>query len=268
MVALSFYPHPSIKLGRANHIPRITSLRQKLAALGQAGVDKLYLRHFTQEFSQLSTSEFVDQILIRELNTTLLVIGEDARVGRGGQGTAMILRDELLKHGRRCEVLSLLVSADLKVSSRRIRQAVEAGQVREAGTLLGRPFALDARVVRGDGRGRKIDFPTANLHTFAQILPANGVYACRLRLGDQLFFAVTNVGTRPTFNGVGKRAESHVIDAPSSLASMLKYGTRCQVEIVERLRDELRFEGVEALKRQIAQDISIARQLLAKSTDL
>ena len=268
IVALSFYPHPSVKLGRVDQIPRITSLRQKLRQLAEIGVDQLCLIHFTHEFSQLSTAEFVEQILIRFLNTHLLVIGQDARVGRAGQGTAEILSAQLEQRGRKCEIVNLLKSEDLKISSRRIRGCITAGQVKEAAMLLGRPFALDARIVSGDQRGRTLDFPTANLHLVKQVLPANGVYACQLRLTDRQFAAVTNVGTRPTFDGRGVRVETHVIDPPKEINAILSYGSRCQVEFIDRLREEIRFEGVAELKAQILIDIAQARQVLAAGTRL
>lgn len=263
VIALSFYPHPSVKLGRIAQIPKITSLRQKLLALSQIGVEQLCLIHFTMAFSRLSTIEFIEQVLIRQLNIAALVIGQDARVGRGGEGTSEIILQALKQRGRACEIVELFDSAGQKVSSRRIRQAISVGQVMAARSLLGRPFALDARVVRGDGRGQSINVPTANLHTSSQVLPAIGVYACRMRLAGHSYMAVTNVGTRPTFGGHAVRAETHVIDAPPEIENYLRYGVRCQVEFIERLRDEQRFDSVLALTKQIAQDIACARRVLA-----
>lgn len=261
-IALSFYPHPSVKLGRLDRVANITSLHQKRRALAELQVDILCLVHFTTAFSNLSTSQFIDQILIAQLNVATLVIGKDARVARGGEGTAEKVAELLHARGRDCVILDLLDELGEKISSRRIRSEIANGNVEHAQNLLGRPFALDAKVIRGDGRGRKINFPTANLYSPFQVMPANGVYACTLSIAGRRYKAVTNVGTRPTFNGTGVRAEAHVIDAPVEIDKFLYYGARCQVEFIARLRSEVRFESVEALVTQIGADVDQARKIL------
>lgn len=255
---ISFYPHPAVVLGKSPGIPKITTLRQKMELLGAAGIDNLYLIHFTRELSSMRPAEFIQKILFDKLNVAHLLIGPDASVGYKREGTAEFMLDYFRKAGRKAEVLPFVDSEGERVSSRRVREQIAAGNLPLVEKLLGRPFVLDARVVRGDGRGSRIGFPTANLAAHSQILPRNGVYAGRVHLDGQSYPAVTNIGVRPTFQGSGAvKVEAHLRGFPGGSI----YGRRLRLELRYHIRDERKFSGVDELTAQIERDIACLEKL-------
>lgn len=255
---ISLYPHPAEVLGRAARMARITSLRQSVKLLSEIGIDFLYLIHFTSELSRVPAREFIRRVLIDAIDVRHLVVGEDAAVGHGREGNVAVLRAEMEAQGRTLEVLPFLELNGEKVGSRAVRRAVEGGDLELARKLLGRRFAVEGRVRRGDGRGTRIGIPTANLRVSDQVLPKWGVYAATVSLGQTLYNAVTNIGIRPTFGGTEPVVESHFLDCGSGRF----YGKRIEVTLHTRLRDEMRFGSVTELKRQIALDIAQARRIL------
>src|SRR5690606_400205 len=146
------------------------------------------------------------------LNVGYLVIGEDARIGKGGAGDAKFILEYFERNGRSAEILAIKDIDGKKIGSRAIREAVACGDLERAEKLLGRPYALEGRVVAGDGRGASIGFPTANLLCNENVLPPNGVYATYVQIREKLYPSVTNIGTRPTFNGKVERVETHILD--------------------------------------------------------
>lgn len=258
-VVLTFYPHPGVVLGKTSQIPLLTTLRQKREILEQFEIDVLYKMHFTKSVASLSMNEFIVKVLIKILNVDYLVIGQDARIGRGAEGTAEKIISAFASLGRSGEIVPIVDQDALKIGSRRIREAILDGDVKTAGRLLGRPFALDSRVVHGDGRGRGIGFPTANLISPGQINPALGVYACQVIFEGKKYGAVTNVGVRPTFNGKSARVESHILDFTTDSL----YGRRLSLEFIERIRAERKFESIDSLKNQISLDVAQARKILS-----
>lgn len=255
---VSFYPHPLRILGRANDVPVITSVREKRARLGQLGVDALYLIHFTSRLAQMSAEEFIEQVLVRALGARTLVMGQDGALGRAREGDLTYLRAKLPEYGIALQVVPTLEIGGVRPGSRSIRSSIGRGDVQGAASLLGRSFSISACVGHGDKRGGALGFPTMNLVVGKRLIPARGVYACRVRIGHAEYKAVANIGTRPTFSGLGERLEVHVLDHdPGSM-----YGRRIEVFFLERLRDERRFASVEELKTQIALDVAQARVLL------
>lgn len=259
-VIVSFYPHPGEVLGKAAHLPRITSLHQKLAILSDWGVDLLYLVHFTAAFSKVSAKQFVDDLLISKLNVSTLVIGPDARVGHKKEGTPEFLVRELDRHRKRCRIVSFVDSEGSAVSSRRIRSLIEDGNVEQASLLLARPFAYRSRVVEGDQRGRTLGYPTANLLPNEQVVPRNGIYAARVRVGNTHYSAAVSVGVRPTFNGQGVKIEAYLLDYPGGDL----YGKTIEVAFIARIRDELTFSNAAELKSEIERDVVKVRNILGK----
>jgi riboflavin kinase / FMN adenylyltransferase len=255
---LSWDPHPSTVLQPDNPAALLTDAEEKAALLAELGVD-LFLRvPFSDAVRQLTAADYLAQITavvpLREL-----WIGEDFRMGHGRSGDAAELARIGAALGFSVHTGARVCADDGKIGSSAIRRLIVAGQVADAAVLLGRPYSAAGVVVQGDQRGRTIGFPTANLQLDPQVItPGNGVYACWAQLDDGArIAAVTNIGTRPTFDGLRRTVETHLLDWSGDL-----YGRRVRVAFVERLREEQRFAGIEALKAQIARDAVQARERL------
>ncbi|NDC38193.1 MAG: riboflavin biosynthesis protein RibF [Proteobacteria bacterium] len=258
-VVLSFYPHPSVVLGKAQRIPQITPLHQKAAILAASGVTVFLLMRFTPALARLTAAQFLDQYVIGLLGATHAVLGPDTALGRNREGTTDFIADYLGRAGVETARVAFRQELGDRVSSRRIRSLLEAGEVRSAAQLLGRPYTLEGRVQAGEARGRTIGVPTANIRPSIQVMPRHGVYAAlvRTQLAGQ-FAAVTNIGTRPTVSRDGRvTIESHLFDFSGDL-----YGQRIEVSLVERIRDEQRFETISELREQIARDMAKAKELV------
>lgn len=262
IVAISFYPHPDIVLGKAKQRIVLTTFRQKLEALRRFGVDTLYLIRFTKQLAGQSAREFIEGELFGRLNLQHLVVGEDARIGRDRQGNGSFIVNYFEEHGRSAEVVPFLYMDGRRVSSAWVRELVTSGNVEGAARLLGRNYRLDGRVVHGEARGRKMGVPTANLEVRGEVVPGNGVYATRVISGNRSYGSVTNIGTRPTFGGTTVSVEAHLFD----YAGPELYGRRVDIEFVKRLREEKQFLNAEALVQQIENDVSEARRILGESS--
>jgi riboflavin kinase/FMN adenylyltransferase len=257
---VSFYPHPLQVLRRVDDVRHITSLREKRERLGQLGIDILYLVHFTPQLAQMSAQAFIENVFVRALGARCLVVGEDAALGRGREGDISFLQANLPKYGIALQIVPKFDTSAGRPSSRAIRACIAQGDVKGASALLGRQFSISARVGHGDKRGGTIGFPTMNIAAGRRLLPARGVYVCRATIDGIEHPAVANIGTRPTFNGLGERLEVHVLDCdPGPM-----YGRRVEVTFVDRLRDERRFASVDELKVQIVCDVMQARTLLVE----
>lgn len=255
-VVVSFYPHPVRVLRPEVGLRYVSSVREKAERFGALGIDLLYFVHFSHAVSQMSAHEFIQKILVESLRAKDLVVGEDVAIGRGREGDITFLRDALPGYGIRLHVVPKLEIQGKKAGSRRVRELIEDGDVGQAAELIGGPFTISARVGHGDKRGSAIGFPTANIAVGRRLIPKSGVYSCRVEIEGVSYLAVANIGTRPTFQGRGERLEVHILNFPYRRL----YGTRMHVSFISRLRDERKFESVEALKAQIAKDIEAARQ--------
>lgn len=257
-VVLTLFPHPDVVLhGQAGRY-YLTTPEQKATQLGALGVDCVITHPFDTAVRTIRATEFVDQLRDR-LDMRSLWVTADFALGYKREGDFVFLQAQGAEKG--FEVVSIdLLGGDSSgvISSTAIRGALEKGNVTQAADWLGRPYAVEGEVIHGDHRGRTIGFPTANVDVWAeQIVPANGVYACRVTLESQHFEAVTNIGQRPTFNGTGTRIEAHLLDFDREI-----YGQRLTVEFIERLRGEQKFSGIAALVAQIGADVIQARALL------
>ena len=268
--ALTFEPHPARLLAPQYAPPLICALPRKRELLAACGVAELVEQPFDQEFMATAPGQFVEQIIATGVGE--VVVGHDFTYGKARAGTVESLRFMLEERGVRLHVVPPVAVNGLVCSSTKVREFVLEGRVEAANMLLGRPFDLDGEVVQGAGRGRKLGWPTANLKTSNELLPAVGVYAVRARLlsdggATVAHSGAANLGLNPTFRpdvaqaGGGGRApvslEVHLLDFAQDL-----YGQRLRVEFVHRLREERRFPGVEALKEQIAKDVAEVRRLL------
>ncbi len=258
-VVVSFYPHPDTILKKAAKIDRLTNARQMLGVLRGFNIDVLYLVRFTAATSSLSAGGFIDECLFEKLNTGTLVLGEDARFGKGGQGDPQFVADYFNRFGKSVEIVNFFKTADQKVSSSIVRALLTEGKLAAVEALLGRHYSVEGRVVHGSGRGGPLGTPTANLKPTGKVLPKNGVYATYVHLRGERFRAATNVGVRPTFNAPELCVESLLIDY--SGASF--YGAHIEVEFVERIRDEIKFPSLEQLRQRILKDVAAAGKILA-----
>lgn len=250
---ISFYPHPLTILKNVV-VPRLTSLRQNRDLLGSAGVDSLLLIRFTNELANLTAREFVEQILFQHLQLDVLFCGPDATVGKNREGNIEILKQIFAEHDKQLVILPFQELSGNKIGSGLIRQSLAAGNVAHAHDMLGRYFAIQGIVSHGDSRGKSIGFPTANIAPGGYQLPAAGVYATIVTIAGTPYTAVTNVGTRPTVAGSGIRIESYLL----TYSGPDFYGERITVSFYSKLRSEIRFPDVQALKMQIQNDVKTA----------
>jgi riboflavin kinase/FMN adenylyltransferase len=259
-VALTFDPHPAAVLRPDAVPPALQSLEERVATLRAHGCDAVEVIAFDAELAALSAEAFVEDLLVGRLGAELVVIGENFRFGAGATGDIGLLRDLGARLGFAVEAVGLVDLGDGPVSSSAIRALLAAGDLEAVTRGLGRRFTLSGEVVRGEGRGRTIGVPTANVAVAAgRALPADGVYACWARAsGDRPVAAVVNVGWRPTFDGTSRTVEAHLLgdDDPDL------YGQVLELEFVARIRGEQRFDGPEALVARIGEDVVAAAALL------
>ncbi len=260
-LVISFYPHPAAVLGKRENVKYLTLPEEKAEILGEMGVDILLTYPFTPEIAAYSPKEFMAEIHTHA-NIKKLLIGYDFALGKNRIGDANYLDSLGLELGYTLQRFQPISSGRAIVSSSRVRDALVSGRVRDAHQFLARPYALRGFVIRGDGRGRKINVPTANIEVSAEkIVPKNGVYATWAILCGEKHLAVTNIGIRPTFTPDRERAniETHILDFNQEI-----YGEELKLEFVERLRDEKKFGSVEMLLNQIAEDIEKAKEISGK----
>jgi len=261
-VVFTFWPHPVAVLAPARAPQMITSLARRLALLRGLEIDGVVAQRFTRSFAALTPAEFVRAVLVDQLGVSAVVVGYNVNFGRDRAGTPEVLSELGRSHGFDVEVVPSVLSGDLQVSSSAVRRLIESGDVAAASRLLGRPHGLVGLVRRGDRRGATIGFPTANILPRAGMLPPDGVYAVRVGINGEpvLRPGVANLGSNPTFGGAARRLETHLFDFDGDL-----YGRRLSVDLIARLRGEIRFPSVEALVRQIASDAGDARRILDPS---
>jgi riboflavin kinase/FMN adenylyltransferase len=264
-VVVTFDPHPSEVVRPGSHPAVLTEPARKAELIEGLGVDVLCVIPFTLEFSRLSPETFVHDVLVEHLHASVVVVGENFRFGRRAAGDVALLERLGRTFGFTVRGAPLVPSdaagANL-VSSTYIRSCVDAGDVEAAAEALGRPHRLEGIVVRGDGRGEKLGFPTANLATTPHAaIPADGVYAAWLARrrgnGMQTLRAAVSIGTNPTFSGRERRVEAYGLDFSGDL-----YGERLALDFVTRLREQRRYDGIEPLVAQIEQDVVDARAAL------
>ena len=254
---ITFSQHPREVLSPKTKLPSLTSLEQRIALLKDAGVDVVIPLSFTPQLAGLSPAQFTN-LLKENLKMKGLVIGPDFALGKNRQGDGNTLRRLGREMGFSVTVVLPMTIDSQVVSSTAIRKTLAEGDMKRAQKLLGRPFRLQGRVVAGDKRGVELGFPTANLEVEpGQALPAGGVYACRAYTDGQTYSAMTNIGHRPTFGGGEQLIEVYLLDYNGNL-----YGHELAIDIIERLRDEKKFDTPEQLKEQMAEDVKQGKALL------
>ena len=269
---VTFDPHP-LEFFTGQPRPLLTPLDEKIQQLRSLGVEQLVLLPFDKELSALSPQDFVDQILVQQLQCQRISVGQDFCFGKQRRGTAKDLQLLAAKHHIPVTIVSLQTYTDntptqeAPISTSLIRHYLESGDIKNANLLLGRPYTLMGTVVEGQKMGRTIGFPTANLQLPKEkFVPRQGVYAIRAAILNQTPDATTpdqnlgvmNIGNRPTVNGSNLTVEVHLFDWSSDL-----YGKQLAVQLVEFLRPEQKFSSLEHLKTQIQLDCTVARELLS-----
>lgn len=256
----TFHPHPLRVLAPDRAPGLITALPQKMRVLSELGVDCLVLKNFSREFANTDFRSFVEEYLVGYLKVKGVVVGEDFRFGRASIGNVAAMQELGRAYGFSVTVFETIRVNGIEVRSTLIRELIQSGRVDELEAYLGRPYTLAGRVTHGDGRGRHLGYPTANVALSEEyIIPLYGVYAVYLLIAGQRYPAVANIGIRPTFQRSELSVEIHIMDQ-----SMNLYGQEVEVELIKMLRAEKRFGSADELIRQITDDADQARQILYK----
>ncbi len=258
-MAMTFDPHPPRVVRPDKAPPLLMTKAQKLDALHRAGIQCVAVVNFTHELSRWEPETFVQRVLVEWLRVAEVWVGANFLFGRDRTGNFSALRTLGQRFGFRAEKIDPVRYKEFVVSSTRVRRLVSEGRMDEAGGLLGHPFYLDGVVVEGRHKGRELGFPTANLQTENELVPPDGVYATTLTIDGIVHAAVTNIGLRPTFGESARTIETHVLKFDGDL-----YGKQVRLSFVQRLRDERRFEDVDALRAQIDADRRRAERLFAR----
>ncbi|KAB7623145.1 bifunctional riboflavin kinase/FAD synthetase [Alkalilimnicola sp. S0819] len=251
---LSFEPHPLEYLHPEKAPPRITRLRDKLLALRGCGLDALICLRFGPRLAALEAEAFVRRVLHDGLEARYLLVGDDFRFGRGRGGDYALLKGLAPRYGLALGRMDTVAEAGGRISSTRIRERLAAGELAEAERLLGRPYAISGRVSHGQRLGRELGFPTLNLPFIGMRPPLRGIFTVRVHGLGAPREGVASIGTRPTVNGRGTVLEVYLLDFDQQV-----YGRHVRVEFLHWLRDEQRFDSLEALRAQIAADVAAAR---------
>ncbi len=241
-----------------NKIKLLTTPEEKQNMCQRLGVNIFVCVPFDGEISSMSAEEFFEEILCRRMNSKQVVCGYNYRFGRGGKGDVALLNKLCREHGIELSVIPEVRVKNVSVSSSEIRQALSEGRVEDAELMLGRPYSLRAVVCDGQHLGRRLGFPTINqMFDNNKMLPLNGVYASRVRVGNSRKYGITNIGVRPTVGGDLLCAETHIFDIVDNL-----YGKAITIELLHFIRTEQKFSSLDALKLQIQTDIENAKALL------
>ena len=259
VIVATFDPHP-VRFFKPDVPPfRLTTLDQREALFAHAGADAMLVFNFDKALATTSAEDFVSEILAKRLGVGAVVTGTDFTFGRGRAGNAEVMRSLGAAQGIETETVAPVILDGEPVSSSRIRQALAAGDPATATHLLTRPFAIEAVVERGDGRGHDLGFPTANVSLGLYQRPAHGIYAVRVRLDDgSEHGGVASFGTRPMFDGGDEILETYIFDWEGDL-----YGRTIEVDLIAYIRAEAKFESIEALIDRMRVDEAEARRLLA-----
>lgn len=261
-VAMTFGTHPASLLSPDGAPSRLSTLKRRFDLFEDAGIDRAAVLGFDEEMRIMEPDDFVRRFLVEGLNARFVVVGVGFRFGRGASGSTETLADLGSQYGFQLEVVEIACDDSAEIRSTTIREALVDGAVVRAATMLGRPYDLEGIVVPGDGRGRQLGVPTANVSFPAMLtVPRHGVYAVVAVIDGVGHPAVANLGIRPTFGGEEEVLEVHVFEMDRDL-----YGRHVRVEFIERVRDERRFESVDDLLDQIHSDIDSARAILGEYT--
>lgn len=260
--AMTFGTHPAAVLAPDKAPTRLSTLARRFELFDHAGIERVAVLDFDEKMRDMTPQAFVDRYLVDGLDARFVAVGEGFRFGRNASGTTGTLAELGAALGFAVEVVGIELRGGREIRSTAIREQLEGGDVAQAAAMLGRPYDMEGIVVPGDGRGRRLGIPTANI-SFPAVLtvPLPGVYAVMAIIDGVAYPAVANLGTRPTFDGTDQVLEVHVLDLDRNL-----YGKQVRVLFIERIRDERRFASVDDLLAQIRADIVTATTVFGERT--
>lgn len=255
---LTFEPHPAKVLHPYKELRIITPFKEKARLIDALGIDLLLCLTFDKKLADMEAEDFIRDVIVERIGATEVIVGHNYRFGRKKKGTIELLQRRGKRYGFRTVVIRNKILSGTIVSSSRIRDLISHGKVHEALHLLGRPYIIEGRVIKGKGRGaRLLNIPTANLETAYELLPAKGVYVVKVSVDDSVYGGVMNIGENPTFCNGSLSLEVHILDFSGDLL-----GSMIKVNFLKRLRGEKRFPDIETLRKAILNDINSARKIL------
>lgn len=260
-VVLTFFPHPRMVLQKDIQLKMIDTMEEKRKLLEKLGVEFLIVQPFTLEFSRMTAIQYTRDILVNGLGISRLIIGYDHRFGRNREATINDLKNFGLDYDFTVEEIPAQDLESIAVSSTKVRNTIISGEIKKANQYLGRPFSLSGTIVKGDKIGRKIGFPTANLFIEEEykLKPQNGVYLVQCHLNNLKYFGMMNVGKRPTVSGKETQIETYFFDFNGDL-----YGKKLNINLLEKIRDEQKYDSMESLRSQLSVDQKICQKLIPK----
>ena len=260
-LVMTFFPHPRMILNKSHEIKMIDTIDEKINLLEKTGLDNLIIHPFDNNFSKIRAKEFVEEILIKKLKIKEIIIGYDHKFGKDREASV----EDLKKFGKDYMFTVKEIPAQeidsIAISSTKIRNAILNGEIEKCNKFLGRNFILTGKVVYGEGLGKKIDFPTANIEikeTY-KIIPKNGVYLVKTKINSKTYFGMMNIGIRPTVGGTNKSLEIHFFNFKDNI-----YGKNVSIEIIKKIRDEEKFSSIDQLKIQLKKDEQFCLKLINK----
>lgn len=257
-VVVTYSPHPSVVLGKNPNFKYLTTEPEKEDLIRSFNIDYLVILDFTLELSRMSAEDFLEKIIIQKLNAKYIVIGYNHFFGQGRRGDFHLLQENASRYGYEVELRDAVTQGDQKISSSVIRNFLDQGDMKGASSILGRNYSLTGKVKEGAKRGRTIGFPTANLELPEErILPGIGVYACYTIVDGVKYKGMVNIGKNPTFDGKRMHVEVNILDFAREI-----YGETIEVQLVQKIRDEVKFSGIEALKQQLEADRETSFKIL------
>ncbi|MDG1714268.1 bifunctional riboflavin kinase/FAD synthetase [Lacinutrix sp.] len=256
---LTFFPHPRMILQKDSNIKLINTLEEKESILKHFGLENLVVEKFTKAFSRLTAQEFVETILVKQLKAKHVIIGYDHHFGRNRSANIEDLKAFGLQYRFEVEEITAQDINDVSVSSTKIRTALLDGDIKTANSYLGYPFIISGTVEKGKGLGRTIGFPTANIAVSQnyKLIPKQGVYVVKSEIDNKTIYGMMNIGTNPTFNGIVETTEVNFFNFDADL-----YNKKITIELLDRLRDEEKFQSVSDLKQQLIKDKNNALQFI------
>jgi len=258
-MVVTFDPHPQQYLGRKPPLSVLTPIERKLELLSKYDLDAVLIISFTQRFAKITAEEFVKLTYVRKLEIQEIVVGYSHKFGEKGKGDQLLLKRLGNRYGFLTHIVDPIERDGVLVNSSRIRNLLNSGEIIAARNLLGHPYTISGTVVPGDGQGSKMSYPTANLELNDPnwLKPKRGVYAVRVNLGQKVLNGVMNIGIRPTFKKEIEQCEVHIMNFEGDI-----YGRIIHVEVVDRIRDEIKFSSVDKLKLQILKDVETSYNIL------
>lgn len=257
---ITFEPHPQLVLkSKSTPIKLITSLDEKLEIISKFNIDYVLVLNFTSKLSKMSGESFIEEILIKKLGIVDIVIGYDHAFGYNRSGNINTIREYSAKNNFRVNVIKPFLHHKEIVKSSAIRQSIKQGDVQRVKQFLGRPYQIKGQVVRGKGRGKRLNFPTANLQPLDlnKLWPGDGIYATQLELKNRSYNGAVSIGTRPTFNEHVRTIETNIFDFDEDV-----YGENMTIKFIQKLRDEEKFDSAEGLISQMHLDVDLAKKIL------